>query len=84
MKTTITPSTRTLAAIAREIESDWVAVHFSARPYLNAMRSLGTINDHYGLDPAREIVNYFLSNASTWRGETARRIKGELKKLLVE
>ena len=28
------------------------------------------------------IVRYFLSNATTWRGEDARRIKAELKALL--
>jgi len=28
------------------------------------------------------IVRYFLSNATTWRGETARRIKAELKQML--
>jgi hypothetical protein len=46
------------------------------------MHSLGTIKDHYGLDSAQEIVNYFLSNAASWRGPDARRIKSELKKLL--
>lgn len=29
----------------------------------------------------RSIVLYFLSNATTWRGDDARRIKAELKKL---
>jgi len=27
-------------------------------------------------------VRYFLSNATTWRGDTARRIKAELKEML--
>jgi hypothetical protein len=34
------------------------------------------------MDSGRSIVAYFLSNASTWRGETAKRIKLELNKML--
>lgn len=74
--------TRSLAAIAREISRDWKNVWFGAVPYLDAMRSLGGIDDNYGADPARQIVAYFLSNATTWRGETARRVKAELKAML--
>ena len=44
-----------------------------------ALSSLDTINDHYGADSAKSVVLYFLSNASTWRGETAKRVKKELK-----
>jgi hypothetical protein len=40
---------------------------------------LNSIDDKYGYDSARSIVNYFLANAGTWRGEVARRIKKELK-----
>ena len=40
-----------------------------------------SINDNYGVDSGKSIVLYFLSNASTWRGETAKRIKKELKSL---
>jgi hypothetical protein len=43
------------------------------------MGSLDEITDNYGQDSAESIVLYFLSNATTWRGETARRIKTELK-----
>jgi hypothetical protein len=32
-------------------------------------------------DSAESIVAYFLSNAATWRGADARRIKAELKAL---
>jgi hypothetical protein len=31
------------------------------------------------MDDAKSIVSYFLCNATTWRGEDARRIKKELK-----
>jgi hypothetical protein len=50
-------------------------------PYLDAMRSLNSINDDYYSDSAKTIVIYFLSNATTWRGDTARQVKAELKAL---
>jgi hypothetical protein len=46
------------------------------------MRSLDSVRDAYGADDGRTVVLYFLSNASTWRGETAKRIKAELKAML--
>lgn len=67
---------------AYEIEADWVNLHPAAAPYLLAMSSLDQIEDFYGLDPATSIVLYFLSNATSWRGETARRIKKELKAIV--
>jgi hypothetical protein len=73
---------RPLATIAREIRTDWPNPYFGAVPYLGAMLSLQSINDAYGLDTARSIVQYFLANAKTWRGDTARRIKAELKSIL--
>jgi len=79
-QTTTTP--RSLSAIAREIRRDWKKPYFGAVPYLEAMRSLDSIHDRYGMDPGTEIVLYFLSNATTWRGEVARRIKAELKALV--
>ena len=73
---------RTLAAIAREITQDWRKPYFGAVPYIQAMYSLDTIKDRYGWDDGESIVRYFLSNATTWRGDNARRIKAELKELL--
>ena len=70
---------RKLCDIAAEINEDWENVYFGAVPYLQAMTTLHTIKDEYGMDSAESIVMYFLSNASTWRGEVARRIKKELK-----
>jgi len=43
------------------------------------MLELNSITDTYGLDDASSIVLYFVSNAGTWRGETARRVKAELR-----
>ena len=70
---------RSLSTIAREITTDWHNPYFGAVPYLQAMRSLDTIHDRYGEDSAKSIVLYFLSNATTWRGDVARRVKAELK-----
>jgi hypothetical protein len=46
------------------------------------MRSLDSINGNYGQDSAKSIVRYFLSNATTFKGEDAKRIKLELNKML--
>jgi hypothetical protein len=72
---------RAIYEIAYEISNDWQRPYFGAVPYLEAMYSLRTINDEYGADSAQSIVLYFLSNANGWRGETARRIKAELKQM---
>lgn len=75
--------TRPLHVIAQEINRDWGAkVNYGAKPYLDAMFSLNSVNDKYGWDSGKSIVAYFLSNAGTWRGETAKRIKTELKSLI--
>lgn len=69
---------RSLSVIAAEIRKDWKKPYFGAVPYLNAMMCLDKITDNYGFDSAQSIVLYFLANASSWKGETARRIKKEL------
>jgi hypothetical protein len=74
--------TRSLSEIAAEIRREWPTVYFGAVPYLQAMGTLDKVSDNYGADPGEEIVLYFLSNATTWRGEAARRIKAELKGML--
>lgn len=74
--------TRTIKAIASEIFADWKKPYFGAMPYLNAMLDLNFISDRYGMDSAKGIVLYFLSNASTYRGETAKRLKNELKLMI--
>jgi len=72
---------RTLSAIAAEIRADWKKPYFGAVPYIDAMRQLDSISDKYYEDDARGIVLYFLANATSWRGDTARRVKAELKAL---
>jgi hypothetical protein len=73
---------RTLYEIAAEVRADWKKVYFGAVPYLEAMETMTDINQQYIFDPGTEIVMYFLANANTWRGETARRVKAELKSML--
>ena len=73
---------RTLREISFEIRSDWTKVSPYAEPYLKAMQSLNSIDDVFYADSARSVVAYFLANASSWRGENARRIKAELNKML--
>ena len=72
---------RSLSTIAAEIRRDWKKPYFGAAPYLNAMSCLEKVTDQYICDSGKSIVCYFLANASTWRGETAKRIKKELKQL---
>lgn len=73
---------RPLYTIAREIRKDWTKVSPYAAPYLQAMSVLTSIEDNYLFDSARSVVSYFLANAGSWRGETAKRIKAELKAML--
>lgn len=73
---------RSLSDIGREIWQDWQPISPYARPYVIAMRSLHSLDDMYGADSAKSVVLYFLANAQSWRGETARRVKAELKGLV--
>lgn len=77
-KTTVRP----LFVIAAEIFENWQNPYFGAVPYLKAMYALNSIDEMYGFDSADSIVRYFLANAQTWRGETARRVKSELNAML--
>jgi hypothetical protein len=79
---TTTTATRPLYEIAHDITLHWNPVYYAARPYLSALASLDQISDSYGYDSATSVVRYFLSNATTWRGPDARRVKAELKAML--
>jgi len=70
---------RDLNTIASDIERKWQNVNYAARPYLDAMHKLKSVDDKYYADSAESVVLYFLSNAKGWRGENARTIKAELK-----
>jgi hypothetical protein len=80
MSTTTQP--RSVSAIAAEIRKTWKNVNYAAAPYLDEMRWMTSVNDNVLFDSGRDIVLRFLGNASTWRGEDAKRIKAELKEML--
>ena len=73
---------RPLSVIAAEILVHWKNPYFAAKPYITAMFALNTIDDSYGYEDGKGVVLYFLSNAGSWRGDDARRIKAELKALV--
>ena len=73
-------ATVSISTLARYVRRDWRNVYFGAVPYLDAMSGLDSVKDNYGCDSGRSIVNYFLSNASTWRGPVAKLVKAELKR----
>lgn len=75
-------TSRSLNVIAKEIRSDWKSVNYGAKPYLDAMGCLTNVSDNFGMDTGKSIVLYFLSNASSWKGDKAREIKKELKKMV--
>lgn len=73
---------RPIYEIAREIKADWAKVNYAAAPYLDAMQFLTSIDDEYYADSATSVIRYFLSNAASWRGPVAQRIKAELRGML--
>ena len=73
---------RPIYEIASDIRKDWKPVSPYAAPYLDAMDSLDKITDVFIFDSASSIIAYFLSNATTWKGENARRIKQELRDMI--
>ena len=78
-----TQTTRDLQTICREIYQDWgTRVNYAAKPYLQAMNSIHTVQDKHGYDSAHSIISYFLANATSWRGDVARRVKAELNAML--
>lgn len=74
---------RTLREVAGEIRRDWGKVNYAAAPYLDAMGTLDSVDDSYYYDDGRSVVRYFLANAGSWRGETARRVKAELREMVL-
>lgn len=73
---------RQIHEVAEEIRKLWKKPYFGAVPYIEAMQSLSDKDSMYICDSATNIVIRFLGNATTWRGEDARRIKAELKAII--
>lgn len=81
--TQIQSSRRTVSQIAADIRKEWGSkVNYAAKPYLDAMAQLdckSTVGQTYYADSAESVVRYFLSNASSFRGDKAKALKEELK-----
>ena len=77
-------SNRSLFLIAREIEREWKNPSAYALPYIRAMKTLNDKEDYYMLDSGVEIIARFLNNAGGWRGDVARRVKSELKSIILK
>lgn len=72
---------RNLSDIAKDIRSNWKDISYWAEPYLQAMEQNHSSEPDapYIFEDAQTQVMYFLANAQYWRGETAKKIKKELK-----
>ena len=66
---------RPISDIARDVYKAWPNVNFAAKPYLEAMLSLGSIDENYYFDSGRSVVMYFLSNAHSFRGDEAKALR---------
>ena len=75
-------TTMSIGEIAMVVYDDWRPINYAAKPYLEAMASLHSVNDNYGMDSGYSIIAYFLSNASQWKGDVAKAVKIELKRRL--
>lgn len=87
-KITPAPLTRSLGAIAEDIVADYRAkgkpVYYAAKPYVEALGGLRNFDSRYYEDTAEDIVIRLLGNLSTWRGETATKVKAELRAALAD
>lgn len=81
------PLTRTLSTIAREIHGDFKnsPSYYAAEPYVDELYFAHTtdLGAECGAEDYYNIVLYLVnSNLANWRGETARRVKAELRAAL--
>ena len=90
---TLTTATATDLRSATETEivdlirTDWRTMSASSRAYYDAMLDqnalgLSWVTDAYYADGRGEIAYRFLGDATSWRGETARAVKAEMKRRL--
>lgn len=73
---------KSISELAFIIQDDWKDVHYTAKPYLDAMYSLSSIDDKYMFDSGRDVVARFVSNVGKWKGDVAKSVKKELKRRL--
>ena len=70
------------SVIRRDLREQRKSVPPAAAPYLDALGALSSMNDMYDMDSAKTVVAYLLSNLSSYKGETAKAVKAELKRRL--
>ena len=80
----MTEQNRSLNAIAKDIRQSWKNIYWAADPYVEALEFLNRIEDTYIVGNGVSIVEGFLANSGSFKGEDARRIKAELKAILKE
>ena len=68
--------------IGDEINRLWTKPYFGAVPYIQALRACSDWKSNYIADTVKSVALYFLSNAQTWRGSDAKRIKAEIKQAI--
>jgi hypothetical protein len=82
------PLTRPIGAVMAEIRADYERrgkpIYFAAKPYVLSLAQVGTtdLGARYFDDDIEGMVIRLLGNLSTWRGETATRVKTELRAAL--
>ena len=72
----------TVSEIAHAIAKDWQNISPYAKDYLNAMKEIRNVNDNYYADSAKSVILYFLANAGSYRGDSARTYKALLKEMI--
>lgn len=75
---------RKISEIAADIRKAWPKPYFGAVPYLQAMHQIELPTDIYIAETGAYIVLGFLSNASSFRGDAARKLKAELNAIIKE
>ena len=77
---------RPLYEIMADIRADYAShgkdVHPWAKPYVDALSNLSSMDDVYIAETGHDMVPYLLSNLQSWRGPQARAIKAELRAML--
>lgn len=56
--------------IARGIKKNWKKMYFGAVPYIDAMHSMRSAHDDYGMDTGHSVIAYGLSNMNSYSGKS--------------
>lgn len=72
----------TISDISRVVRKNWAKPNFAAVPYIESMGHCETLESRYIAEDGATQVVYFLSNATTWRGDVAKLVKAELNRRL--